>query len=152
LSTTPSSAGSGAEGGLHLRLALDHRGDDLERAGEIDRAVLDREHHRLMRRNRESSRGGVVFDEPVRRLGKGPLADVPLRQPAGPLRQLVGRRRPTLVQSVEQAKPQTNANRWHTERAAKIAKHLADELMEFGFIELRHKDSPELIALDLYLA
>jgi len=52
------------------------------------------------------------------------------------------------VQGVEQAQPQANANRGHAERASKVAEHLAHERIELVFIELRHRDSPSLIALD----
>ena len=51
---------------------------------------------------------------------------------------LAGRRLTALVQDIKEAKSKAQPNRGHAERAAQIAEHLTDKLIQLGFVELRH--------------
>jgi hypothetical protein len=51
---------------------------DLEEAGQVRRALLIREGHRVLGREREAPAGGVVLNVAAGRLGVEPLAHVAL--------------------------------------------------------------------------
>jgi len=62
-----------------------------------------------------------------------PLAGVPLGDVRS-LRQFGGRHRAVLLERRVQAQPVADAHHGHAERAAEIAQHFPDELIEFGFV------------------
>ena len=135
---TPGDAAAAAEGGLDLGLALDHGGAEVEGAGEIDRAVLDRKNHRLLRRQAETCRGALVVDVAVGSLGERPFPHVALRQ-SGSCGEFGGSRGALVMERVEQAQPIADPRRRHAEGAAEIAEHLADQGIEFVVVYCGHR-------------
>ena len=80
--TTELALRAGGECGFDVRLGVDHRGGKIKRAGQINRAVLDRKHHRLFGREAEALAGGIVSGIAVGGLRQCPFAHVALGQSA----------------------------------------------------------------------
>ena len=127
-----------AEGGLDLGLAFDHGSAKIKGAREIDRAVLDREDHRLLGREAVALRRAVVADVAVGGLGERPFPHIALCQP-GACREFSGRRGSLSMERVEQAQPEADAHRRHAEGASEIAEHLADQSIEFVVVYCGHR-------------
>ena len=130
----PAHAGAVAEALLDLGLSLDHRRDQLKGAGEIDRAVGHVEHHRLLGREAEALGFRIEVDIAVGGLGQRPFAHIALVQPARARRQLRGGGG-ALAQRLEQAQAQADPNRRHAHRAAQVGQHLANEVVQFRFVD-----------------
>jgi hypothetical protein len=78
----PADALARAKGRLDERLTFQHRDRQIEGGQQIDGAVRVGEHHRLLFRQRELARGGIVFQISGRRLMRQPLARIALGHPA----------------------------------------------------------------------
>ena len=93
---TPRHAAAGLERFLDLVLRSQQRGHQVERAGHVDRAVIDREHHRLLFRKRKFA-GRRIIGQIVRvGLLRCPFAQIALVDPRG-RGQFGGRHRPFLM-------------------------------------------------------
>jgi hypothetical protein len=75
----PAHAFSRSEPFGDLRLVHERRQDDLIRARHVDRAALVGERHRLLVRQREGSRRGIVVHVAAGGVGAQPFPDVTLR-------------------------------------------------------------------------
>jgi hypothetical protein len=130
---TPGDPAAAAEGGLDLGLALDHGSAEIEGAREIDRAVMHRKDHRLLGRQAETLRGAFIGDVAVGSLSERPFPHVALRQPRS-CGELGRSRGPLVMESVEQAQPESDSRRRHAEGATEIAEHLPDQGIEFVIV------------------
>src|SRR5580704_11631273 len=74
----PAYARASFESGLNSWLIHHYRGDDLISSRNKDRAVLDSQGHRLLVRQREFLRGGIISDIASSRLGGKPFTDITL--------------------------------------------------------------------------
>src|SRR5579859_2192805 len=127
---------------FNLGFAFDHCSGKVKPAGEVDRAILIYEDHRLLWRETEGLIISVVFDVAVSGLSERPFPDIALRQTARPLGELARARSASAIESLEKPQSKTQPRGGHAERASKVAKHLADEVIQFVRIELRHRRSP----------
>ena len=119
----PADALAAAERLADLRPVVHGRRDELEGSGERRRAVVLRQHERVLRRQRVATGLAVVADVPARRLRVQPLADVPLGR-CGRVGELGrGHRAGAVHRAVE---PELVAD--HHERGVQCRTELAHEL------------------------
>ena len=118
--------------------------DDVVAAEQVDRAVLVGERHRLLRRKLERIRSRVVFDVTAGSLGRSPLTDVALPDPAA-LGNLGRRQRPGPRHGLPQPELAAKHHQDAVHRRAHVGHSLAEELLESRLVELTcgsHLGSP----------
>jgi hypothetical protein len=126
----------------------------------LHRAVLDRQHHRLLLGQSEFLRLWVIGEVVGGRLLRRPFAQVAFVEPArgGQLRD---RHRPLRLQRLVETDGIADADQSNARGAAEIAEHLADKLVQLVFVHFRlqcssHKYSsiPKLLAglVDAFLS
>lgn len=131
----PGDTTTGLECGLNLRLVLKHRRHQIEAAHQVDRAVGNREHHRLLGRQRELRRSRVVGQVVGTRLIGQPLAEIPRIDLRG-IGELAGCHRPLGVQRLVQSKRIAHPDHGDAGRTSEVGQHLANECVELAFINM----------------
>src|ERR1700739_4992961 len=95
---------------LDLGPAFQHRSHQVECTFEIDRTILQREYHRLFRRQAEALLLPVEGDIAVGRLRQRPFTDTTFGKP-GSLREFGRAGRTVAMQRIEQSEPKADAGR-----------------------------------------
>jgi hypothetical protein len=129
----PRHAGAGREHRLDLILALGHPGHQVERPHHIDGAVLDREDHRLFRRQGEILRRRVVGEIVRGCLMRQPFAHIALIDSSLGSKLVYGHRA-ALVQSLVEPQRIADPDQCNARRAAEIRQHLSHKLMQFRVV------------------